>query len=240
VAKQPKVKRLYLGFGDAYVPPVVPEIGCTYVFSMTNAQALGIGLSGVIPSTGQVATYTTVSGLGVEGNYAAGPDLEAPQTFALSTGTTVVEAEFVTPNISTDNAAVGISIGLYDMATMARVVGFSILSGGVTYGDSLVAYNGNTAVYTSSTLASTTNVVGFEMNATAGTFKVILNGSELTLSDSTFTDVASVGIIVTAVETVGLDAGDADKGFVLTLRTASAALTQTYASGAVDVCGNPI
>lgn len=240
MAKQPKVKRLYLGFGDAYVPPVVPEIGCTYVFSMTNAQALGIGLAGVIPSVVQTATYTVQGALGTEQNWATGPDLADIQSFPLVTGKTVFEVELITPTLASASAGVSLGIGVHNADTFAPIASISIARGGYFVGSDLVQVNNvSTSVYTGTT-ASNTNVVGFELDADANTVTVKFNGSDLTLSNNVISDVANACVIVTILETAGVEAGDVGKQFVLELRTSASAITQTYSSGAIDVCGNPI
>ena len=240
MAKQPKVKRLYLGFGDAYVPPSPPVVACLYPFLMTDAQAIGAGLAGAIPATGQVATYTTIGALGADANRATGPDLALIQSFPLTTGKTVFEAELVTPTLVSASAGVSLGIGVHNADTFAPIASMSIARGGYFAGSDLAQVNNaGVSVYTGTT-ASNTNVIGFELDADANTVTVKFNGTDLTLSSNTMADVANACIIVTLLETAGVEAGDVGKQFVCTLRTDASTITQTYSSGAVTVCGETL
>lgn len=238
MAKQPKVKRLYLGFGDAYVPPVVPPVYvCTYALGLTNGQAISLGATGALTAVDQTVSYTIVGGLGAGVSYYQTTDISDPQTFSTVAGKNVVEFVFTTEAITTAGIANN-AVKVINAGTSADVIVIGIDSADGTH-SLYVTTNAGGSVY-SDAIAVGTNTVGLEMDSATGKIKVKVNGSYITLSDDSYTGAAACILLIAMGETASVDAANADKVFSIAMRTSSSDFTQSYTTGHTDICGNPV
>lgn len=215
-------------------------VSCAYPFTMTNAQAISLGRTGVWPAVGQSATYTVEGGIGTLKSLITGSDLDAVQTFDTTTGIKAVRFRLVAPSIS--------SIGGVGVSVLASIGGAG-LSGGLslallcsgTTRTGYVEVDGSPVF--NSPGAPEINEFSAVFDSTTATIHLYL-GSMLFYSGA-YTPSADARIFMQVVEYAGLSAPDIGKQYTLEVFTSAADImaapaVPAYPFGTTDICGNPL
>jgi len=233
VAKQPKVKRLYLGFGDAYVPPA---ISCAYPLDASSAELITDGFLGKLAMNGdeQTGTLALDSGYQVYGMSVSG--IEAGASIPFNSGAVAVETQFTLPTITgtTGNLQAGISfyesgvsplsVSEFDISLFADAAGS--ISQTVTINNSLV-YSG----------VPSSGSVRCGIRVDTGVLRVWFDGIEASLASSALPDVAMIPVSFIQ-KADGLDAADTGKTASIQLITNATSMTSPFPMGTTDPCGN--
>jgi hypothetical protein len=203
-----------------------------YPLTITNGQAIAVGFTGNIPTTAsQAVAYTIQGGLGASGNYLSTTDVAAPQTFTVATGKPVIEFA-VTTDAMAGAGGIDFSVGVSDAATTANIVKFVFSNGGGASAVSVL--KGGTSVFTDN-LPTGNHTVGLEFDAVAGTYRALLNGAPVVVSDDTYSATAAAIVAITAFENAGTAGTNAGKIFSAEARTESTTIAMTYGAGATDI-----
>lgn len=213
-------------------------ISCAYPLALTSGQAASLGFFAELATpSSQVARHTVIGGLGSSRTYGQTTDISSPQTFVLNSGKPVLEFKFTTDSIVTAGAIDTVA-SIVNAGTSANVVKIVI---GSTVGahDIAVIKGAATTVYTAA-IATGVNVAGIEFNSVAGTYRVIINGVAVALSDDTYTPIAAAIPLLTVTESLSVNAANAGKIFEMEARSSGADIAQTYGAGANDICGNTL
>ncbi len=211
---------------------------CAYPFTMTEAQAISLGYTGVLPVVGQSATYTVEGGLGTAKLMLTGSDLDAVQTIDTTTGIKAFRLRMVSPAI-TSVAVNGVvfTVAFADISTRL-VVGMACSS---TTRRSYVVVEGSTVF--NSPGAPEINEFFAVFDSTASTI-YIYNGASLVYSGA-YTPRTDTRISMQAVEYSGLSAPDIGKEFTREVFTSAtdimaAPAVPAFPPGTTDICGNQI
>lgn len=245
----------YLNTGDAFINKddygvfPSPSVSCTYAFNATSGDAIALGDPSIVGAmvasgAGKTATYTIQSAHAtVPWYYANYVQFSAPfpTTVDLSTGKKVVEGVIdVSATLSggTGGAAIGVRI---TTAEGAPIVFFAtiLLANGSTafeiYNSAMASVSVPGVVYPAT--------VGVTFDAVASTFALKVNGAEVDVSSiNTYTPQVAVIVPNSGESTVpnAVDAADAGKTLSFTLHASVDDITQTYAAGTTDICGNTL
>lgn len=217
-----------------------PPVGCAYPLGATEAEVTGFGFNGrlTLSNSDQTGTYTANGTNRTFGAFPANP--LSPANIDFTSGNKVVE--FVcTPSQLTGAGSSRVDLNFY----ITTLLGSTIFGGRVrcaddgTFDVSIIRRAFTVGTVNDVAVDGSGNIIiGFAMNGAAGTCAAVVQNTPVLLSNSTFTPQA--GIIVFTTQEVAVAEGDVGKTFITTARTDAATITQTYAGGATDACGNTL
>lgn len=228
-------------------------ISCAYPMNATQADidALYGPGSGVTPipvsNAGKTATFTPVTALAAG---RLGLQFNAPFAFPFdtTTGKKVFEIEFVFDAGGLESTAVGAFINsgfrlvTVDDKGISATLEQRLGTTSLTIATSPVS---GSPIETVIPAVTSPCVIGFCMDSATSALTIIHNGSPVTptAGGDVYVPYAALLYVLRSLETGGaeaLDAADADKTIMTTVRLAAVDITQTYPSGATDMCGNPV
>jgi len=243
VAKQPKVKRLYLGFGDAYVPPVIPPaISCAFPLDATPEELVTLGLASkaVMTNEEQTGTYTYQGGLASSYSVGAAPAgvLATTSLIGFSTGNKMFEVGFAVDALvgtNTPPASVTARAQCFNSAGMDGL--FIVVKANDTgnYITSLVTILGGSTTLAYESAATPTHPATLAVGVSAGVLSAWADGVPLVLL-ATAASTDDMFPLLTIAETPSLDATNAGRTASVTIRTDASTFLHSY-PGWTDPCG---
>jgi hypothetical protein len=211
--------------------------GCAHPLNATEAQILALGLDGKLTMSNgeQTGTYTIQGGLASSETFAAGSLTAIDYT----TGIKATEHIFSLPTITGGGGASVIEITAsmdenpFTLSAPVRVKALAKDDG--TFSASVLV--DNVTVYSGA--CSATGRFTIIANGSTGVVVVKLNGSALTLSDSTF---ATQDCLLTCsvLEVAGISGAYTGQTASITLVTSAANMLHATGAGASDICGSLI
>lgn len=211
-------------------------IACLYSFNSDDAAAISFGLDGAVDMTASQTGRVVIQGGSISEQR-----ISTDSTFStvdFTTGTKVVElyCTSTAPAIASIPGIASIGLQLIDLSgPFIRARASYVISD-----DGLgVLVSGNGGAFLGSAVVGTASTIGMEIDADAGTFRVIVDGTPVTLSDDTFITGNMILGLLTSESTVD-QAGDVGITLTAVVRTDAADITQTYAVGATTICGDTL
>ena len=222
------------GVGSPGAASVAPYVSCAYPLSASAADVVALGFDGRLTLSNSDQTGTIVTD-GTDRTLAAFPTTP-PSTFSVSTGKKVIEWAFTLPEIDFASGDGPVTANAY-VITSAGVTIIRATAIRNTTGVTLRIYSGASMVYENTAVVMLTDVLTVGVEMAAGTFRVIANNSDLTLTANTYTPTASATHYMTLREQfmTGVNLG---LSYSVEARTSFSNFTQAYAADATDLCGN--
>lgn len=212
-------------------------LACAYPLGASEAEVIGFGFGGrlALSNGDQTGTYTAA---GINQSYGALPTNPAsPATIDLATGKKVVEFRFVPGSIGGAEAGQIDQNGLVSTTAGSTIASVRLRTNSAGY--TLIVFRGASQVASQSiSLINGAVTAGIEFDSSGGTFRVIANGSVVTLSADTYTG-QPAAIVLSADETA-VDPANIGETYATTARTAVSNIAQTYGASATDCCGNAL
>ena len=212
-------------------------ISCAYPLAATPAEVSALGFAGRLTLSGsdQTGTYTAA---GINQSYAALPTNPAsPATIDLATGKKVVEFRFVPGSIGGGEGGQIDQDGLVSTLLGVTIAAVRLRTDSAGY--TLIVLRGASTVASQSiSLVGGAVTAGIELDSAAGTFRVIANGSAVSLSNDTYT--GQPAAIALSTDESAVDPGNVGETYATTARTAVSDIAQTYGASATDCCGNTL
>lgn len=230
----------------ATVNVTAPVVSCALPLGATEGEVISFGFNGRLTLSGSDQTGTLTTD-GTDRQLAAFPTnpTTTPATFSIATGKKVIEWLFTVPaiEISTGDGPITMDTRMFPAGGPGQPFHVNVTRNSADVGSvQLTVERTGSPVFEDLLfpLVGTELVVGIEMNADAGTFRVIANGDALTLTDGTFTPPSEELVHVMAVREQFMTGVNLGLAYSIAARTSAADITQTYGASATDLCGNAL
>lgn len=212
-------------------------LACAYPLAATSSEVIALGAAGrlALSNGQQTGTYTAA---GINQTYAAFPTTPtSPATIDLATGKKVIEFHFVPGSIGVVEGGQIDQDGYVSTSALSTIAAVRLRTDQNGY--SLLVFRGASTVASQSiSLVGGAVTAGIEFDSAAGTFRVIANGSVVSLSNDTYTGQPATVVLTT--DEAAVDSSNVGETYATTARTAVNVISQTYGASATDCCGNPI
>jgi len=212
---------------------------CAYPLNASSAEVLSLGLDGLydtITESEQKGEFSYVAGTGRFPGMSVSGLGASPAIIEFSAGAKAFLIRYNVAELTGGSSTVINNVLLRVAAGGTPVCAFRVeanAGGGFTY----VVYINGSIVYTAS---AATGAVDIVPRIEAGTLRVWIAGSEVTLSSNTLPSSADLWPIAFSLHGLAIAPGDAGKTASIHIITNGADIPGTYPTGTTSICGIPL
>ena len=213
---------------------------CAYPFNASSAEVISLGFAGLydtITESEQKGEFSYVAGSGRLLGMSISGLGASPAIIDFSAGAKAFLIRYNVSELTGGGSSTIINqVNLYVAAGGAPACAFRVnaeAAGGFTHS----VFINNVSVYS---VSSATGVVDIVPRIEAGTLRVWIAGSEVTLSSNTLPSSADLWPLAFSIHGLAIAAGDAGKKASIHIITNAADIPGAYPVWTTDICGNPL